>query len=248
MPAVISIATHMKGPMPMALGRPILALMIERLARNRFGRVVVATTAEPIDGPVEAVARSMGAMCVRGADVAEQHALAMWLGHADIVCGCSASEPLLAPQPFNAMVERIRDRRMPVEFVRCGNAWAVTKQPLVDADLEATGDERANPALFWGRRATRYPTWVLPSGASQPWSVTTDTQDGLDRARRIFEMLYPRHPDFGIEDVIRLQDEHPELAPIPTGSDHADGRSGGTAIPAGVGPAPVRLLDWGEAE
>ena len=261
MTAIISIAAHLKGPMPMACGRPILALMIERLARNRYAKGVVATTVEPIDDPIEAVARSMGTLCVRGTDgnVIEQHALAMWSAHADIVCGANATEPLLAPQLFDAMIERIRDRRTPVEYVKTHswpvgmNAWAVTKQALIDADIEAVPDERAKVALFWDRRPTRYPMLMMAriGGADNPpFSLATDTQAGLDLTCRIFETLYPRHPDFGAEDVVLLLRDHPEWAPslTPAGPDLAVGRSAHSAIPVGVGPAPVRVFYDTESE
>src|SRR5665213_2785422 len=153
------------------MGRPLLAYLVERLGRNRYAKVVVATTAEPEDDVIANLARSMGAQCVRGPvdNLIERHAMAMWITNADIVCLAGADDPLLDPAVFDKMIERLRDQRGgKMEYVKTTgwplgmNAWAWTKQAMIDADLESTAkDEREHVIPFWERRPDRYPMAVL---------------------------------------------------------------------------------------
>jgi spore coat polysaccharide biosynthesis protein SpsF len=44
--------------------------------------------------------------------------------------------------------------------------------------------------------------------------LTLDTPEDLDLIRRIFEVLYPVRPDFGLDDMLALLDRNPDWIAI----------------------------------
>lgn len=99
--------------LPLA-GRPLLAVVVERVRRaSIFEEVLVATSWEPADDPIEQWARRSGTPCVRGPlkDVVARflHAMDQWPaeGYARIC----ADSPLLDPVIVRAVAERYRKHR-----------------------------------------------------------------------------------------------------------------------------------------
>ena len=70
------------------LGRPVLELLIERLRRARsLNDIAVATTTNPADDAIEALARRLGVGCYRGSedDVLDRVLKAAKSANADVI-------------------------------------------------------------------------------------------------------------------------------------------------------------------
>ncbi len=89
-------------------GKPLLAFLLERLARaEELDRVLVATSDLAGDDPVEALCRKLGVTCVRGSldDVAGRFLKALDACSADAFARICGDSPLLDP----AVVDRACD-------------------------------------------------------------------------------------------------------------------------------------------
>ena len=87
-------------------GRPMLALMLERLAGVQSGPVVVATSDLDLDTPIATLARELGIPCVRGSetDVLARMTLAARTHRADHIVRLTADCPLTDPHLVDEVV------------------------------------------------------------------------------------------------------------------------------------------------
>ena len=92
-------------------GRPALALQLERLARSReLDQIVVATSVEASDDPVDELARGAGVRVVRGPlhDVLERYRQAGAELGADAIVRVTGDCPLIDPEVVDLVVARWR--------------------------------------------------------------------------------------------------------------------------------------------
>lgn len=181
--------------MPLA-GQPMLGFMLARLAGVHAGALVVATSREPQDDAVAAVAADAGVAVVRGSesDVLSRFLDALDEYPADVVvrltADCPLVDPALVDEALAVSAERAADytsntlvRTYPdgldIEVVRAG--------ALRDAGRESTDPvEREHVTPFVYRRPERYRLAAMvgpePLGGER-WTV--DTIDDLARIREI---------------------------------------------------------------
>src|SRR5262249_36594143 len=145
--AIIDLQARMKSRrlpgkvMATVRGRPILAYLIERLARSRYAEVVVATTIDASADVIYDLPRPMGAHCTRGPvdDIMERHTLSMYESLADIVCVAGADDPFLDPAIYDGLIDLLTRRngqQLPVHYAKSVgfplglNGWAWTRQAM----------------------------------------------------------------------------------------------------------------------
>src|SRR5438477_5430740 len=87
-------------------GRPMLALMLQRLASVQSGPVVVATSDRALDTPIARLADELSVRCVRGSevDVLARMTLAARIYHADHIVRLTADCPLTDPRLVDDVV------------------------------------------------------------------------------------------------------------------------------------------------
>jgi len=177
-------------------GRPVLELMIDRLARAHVDHLVVATSDLPTDDPVAALAERGGVGVVRGpeADVLARFALALDRYPADDVVRLTADCPLVDPVIVDSALglhrrcgadytsnslERTFPDGLDVEVVRA--------DALRAAAVEATRpDEREHVTTFLHHHPERFALASLETAEQlghERW--TLDTADDLERLRTI---------------------------------------------------------------
>lgn len=217
-----------------AVGKPMLELMIERLKRARtVDAIVVATTDNPSDQPIEDLARELGVGCFRGseADVLDRVLKAARQAAADVVVETTGDCPLISPEVVDKvvetflmnkvdycsnLVERTFPRGMDVEVF-----WFRRLEEI--AQLATDPTDREHVSTYFHKHRERYSLLnvasTLPPGAADI-RLTVDTQDDLEMVSSIFESLYLRNPEFDLEDVLNLVADNPSLTAINSHVEH----------------------------
>jgi spore coat polysaccharide biosynthesis protein SpsF len=182
-------------------GRPMLALMLERLeplVGHGIDRLVLATSDLALDDPVADLAAGAGATVVRGSELDVLGRFLTVLDHhpADTLVRLTADCPLMDPAIVVAALETHR---------RSGAAYTsntlvrtypdgldvevVAATALRQAGAEATDPgEREHVTPFVYRRPARFALRAIRSGADlgqERWTV--DTADDLDDLRQILD-------------------------------------------------------------
>ncbi len=222
-------STRLPGKVLLPLaGRPMLARLLERLARvRRADSIVVATTTNATDDPIVDLCSTMGVACFRGSehDVLSRYAGAAAAHGAELVVRVTSDCPLLDPQLVDELIELFSQSAGTLDYVSnmlepsypYGMAVEVmTMATLLAAAAEATRDderEHVTPYVYrhperFRLRSVRYPTDL----SRHRWTV--DTPEDYELVGRIFAALSPRKPDFVMDDVLGLLREHPEWSRI----------------------------------
>lgn len=222
-------STRLPGKVLMpAAGRPLLSIMLERVARaRRIDRIVVATTTNATDDPVAALVSSEGHGVFRGseADVLSRfHGAAREAG-ADVAVRLTGDCPIHDPEVIDAMVALFQDSEPGWDYVTnaiprsypAGLDTEVMSVAALDtASREATeGYEREHvtPFLYKHPERFRLKSVVMePNRARERW--TLDERADYELIRRIVEALLPENPAFGWRDVVDLLDAHPDWRAI----------------------------------
>lgn len=206
------------------LGRPMLALQVERLKRCReIDRLVVATSDGPEDDPIQALCEATGTDCFRGSlnDVLDRvHRAALAFG-ADHVVRLTGDCPLADP----AVIDRLVQFHLTGGFTYSSNvepptwpdgldAEILTLAALETANAEAEKrSEREHVTPFVRFQPERFPRGNLvhdgPDLSDLRWCV--DGPEDFDLITRIFEALHPKNPDFATAEILALLEENPEM-------------------------------------
>ncbi|HXS91820.1 MAG TPA: glycosyltransferase family protein [Steroidobacteraceae bacterium] len=203
-------------------GRPMFAYQLERLRRVRgVQRIVVATTTAPADDRIVEFCAGEGVACTRGS---EQDVL---LRYFEAATACAASSvvrvtsdcPLLDPDVVEQALDTFRERQ-PCDYVSnmleptwpYGMAVEVcSMDALTQAHREAREPaerEHVTPFIYW--RPTRFRLQSLtrtPDLSHHRWTV--DTPEDFELVSRIITTLYPREPQFRLDDVLALLAANP---------------------------------------
>jgi spore coat polysaccharide biosynthesis protein SpsF len=206
------------------LGRPMLALQIERMLRSKAtDEIVIATTSNATDDPVAALADRLGLRVVRGSehDVLSRFALAVNASRADLVLRITADCPFMLPQLMDEAWDALGTGEA-VDFVSnmleltypYGLAVEATRaKHLLSAhslSTDAFEREHVTPYIWRRPQAFRIQSLRLEADHSfERWTV--DTPQDLELVKKVFEGLYPLRPEFGMHDVIEFLNKQPEL-------------------------------------
>ncbi len=210
-----------------AAGRPLLEHMVERLRRARsLDEIVVATTAEPSSDPIAALADRLGIGCFRGS---EDDVLGRVLGaaqayDAELIVETTGDCPLVDPDVLDLVVERFRDGG--VDY--CSNTLERTYPRGMDVEVFPTAvleqvaaltddpADREHVSIYIYEHPERYRLRSVVSERPEATELrlTVDTPDDYALIRAIFETLYPDDPAFGLDAIVALLAERPDLAAL----------------------------------
>ncbi|WP_091231832.1 cytidylyltransferase domain-containing protein [Microbacterium sp. 3J1] len=206
-------------------GRSLLDHHIDRLLRTGLP-VVVATTTNTTDDPIESLARSRGVEVFRGseADVLSRFAGAATESDLDAVVRVTSDCPLIDPALIDEGVRRYTDLDDPTAYVsnviertypRGFDFEVFSTAALLDADARSsdpTEREHVTPYLYRNRSGRTRLHAVLHASDASHYRLTVDTADDLVVVRELIE----KHDAaaLGAADIIAILDEHPALASI----------------------------------
>lgn len=225
-------STRLPGKVLLPLGgATVLDRMLDRVARARLaGTIVVATTDAAEDDPIAATCLIRDVRCWRGhpTDLLDRHyQAARALGARHVVkvpSDCVLVDPAVIDRVLHAYLARadrydyVSNLHPPtypdgndveaMSFRALETAWRRARRPL---DREHT-----TPYLWDTPGAFRLGNVVWEGGrdASLTHRVVLDYADDYELIRTVFDALHPGDPAFGVGDVVRFLDAHPEVSAL----------------------------------
>lgn len=211
------------------LGKPVLQLELERIARARkIGELILATTDKPQDDEVAALGSTVGCKVFRGSenDVLDRFYRAAFASEPDAIVRLTGDEPFIDPMLIDEIVESFQNEGncdyvsntliptypdgLDVEVFRFASLEAAWKDARSASDREHVTPFIYGNSNSCGKnrfRARNYSNAIDFSHLR--W--TLDEQPDFDLVQEVYERLYPENPVFGWLDVLRLVTQFPHL-------------------------------------
>jgi len=205
------------------LGRPMLARQIERLLQAQtLDELVVATSETEEDDAIDALCRELGVRCFRGSldDVLDRFYQCALNDNPDHVVRLTGDCPLADPGIIDRVVRSHLDGNydytsnvLPPTWPDGMDVEVMRFKCLLDANAEAAlASEREHVTPFIYNHPERYRLGnVAQKNDQSAHRLTVDEPEDLEKVRRIYEVLYPLNPEFGLDDVISLMKADGEL-------------------------------------
>jgi spore coat polysaccharide biosynthesis protein SpsF len=212
-------------------GEPMLAHEIRRLQRiEELDDVVVATTVDPADDPVTAVADAEGVRWFRGSehDVLDRYYRAAEAASADVVLRVTADCPLLDPEVAGLVLSALAAQDRALDYA----SNVVERTYPAGLDAEALTAEALARAFRLGRspEAREHVTWFLLRERPDLFRIgsvtddvdnsdlrwTVDSARDLELVRRLYDELDLARTPRSYREVIAYVREHPELETLNT--------------------------------
>ncbi|MBI3126018.1 MAG: glycosyltransferase family protein [Candidatus Tectomicrobia bacterium] len=221
-------------------GAPMLQRIIERAGRaGRVDQVILATTVNRTDDPLEDLARRLGAACHRGSedDVLDRVLQAARSSGGDLIVELTGDSPFTDPSLIDDMVDFYRTggydyvantaMRHSAQWEKDPTFPIGTSVEIFSADLlgkvagwtqDPIDHEHVSSYIF--ERPDRFRLGAFE--AEGKWErcrrpdvrLTVDTPEDLALAREVYARLHPRNPRFTLMDVIEVFEKEPELLAI----------------------------------
>ncbi len=208
------------------LGRPMILRQIERLKRaQRMDALVLATSTDPSDDALAAAVATSGIPVHRGSldNVLERFIGAAIPFHPEWVVRLTGDCPLADPQLIDRLITETLAAGadygstalaptfpdgLDAEIVRFDLLRQIACEPRTSAEREhVTLVIHRNPDLFQLHSVTG-----SPNLSALRWTV--DEPRDFTFVTAVYEALYPSNPAFRTDDILRLLQQHPELARI----------------------------------
>lgn len=208
-------------------GAPLLARVVERVARSRHRpRIVLATTDLPEDDPIESFARDRGLGCHRGES---RDVLARFWGAArrfgaETIVRVTADDPFKDPGVIDAVIDRYLAGGPEGGYDYVSNAVTPSYPEGLDVEIfsaaalarahaEArTTAEREHVTPYIWQHPERFRIGnVAHDEDLSSLRLTVDTAEDLDFARALYGRLMAAKPAFVLSDVVGLLARDPVL-------------------------------------
>lgn len=216
-------------------GVPVVAWVVRRvMASSRVDGVVVATSSEPEDDPVEETARRFGAQVYRGSveNVLSRYCAAAAEQDASVVIRVTADCPLYDPEVLTAMLGRWESARAAGERLDyLSNTWGrrtwprgldtevFSRETLERACRNASQPyelEHVTPYIYTHPEAFAMAGFESDLDLSHHrWTLDTLEDWGLIEA--VYEALGDGERIFSTAEVVAWLDAHPEVVALNAG-------------------------------
>ncbi|HXQ20581.1 MAG TPA: glycosyltransferase family protein [Candidatus Acidoferrales bacterium] len=202
------------------LGKPMLALQVERIRQSRLiDRIILATTDRPHDDALEALARQLGIECFRGSedDVLGRVVAALQHFGVELHVEFQGDNPMPDALLIDAIIGFYLKHVGEYDYVT--NALKTTYPPgaevsvyparaLIEAERHAT-DARLREHV--GIHIYQHPErFRIHNIEAPPWlacpelHIEVDTEEDFKVVTAIFEHFYPHNPGFSLTQVIEF--------------------------------------------
>jgi spore coat polysaccharide biosynthesis protein SpsF len=209
-------------------GAPLLVRMVERVKLAHLaGKVVVATTADATDDPIEALCADAGLDCYRGhaTDLLDRHYRAGLAHGAGAVVKIPSDCPLIDPAVIDRVIGYLLDN--PARFDYVSNLHPATYPDGNDVEImpmaaletawrEASrGFEREHTTPYFWENPDRFRCANVPWESGLDYSMshrwTIDYEEDYQFIRAVFDALYPENPRFTLDDILALETSRPDI-------------------------------------
>jgi spore coat polysaccharide biosynthesis protein SpsF len=201
----------------------MLARQIERVQRARsIDRLLVATSNDITDDPIEQLCRELDVECFRGQldDVLDRFYQAARTIHPEHIVRLTGDCPLCDP----VLVDAVIKFHLAGEFDYTSNTIEPTYPDGLDVEifrftcLEQAWKEAKLPSQrehvtpFINLQPQRFKIGIYKStGNLLHLRWTVDEPLDFELVAKIYEYLYPRNPEFTTQDIIDFLDKKPDL-------------------------------------
>lgn len=220
-------STRLPGKVLLPLGgQPMLARLVERLHRVRGAhQLLIATTDKQADDAIVHLCDAINVPCFRGSehDVLARYAGAARSAGADAVVRITSDCPLIDPSLIDRHIASFRagaydyvSNMLPPTWPYGMAVEVFTAAALHQAQAEARDArerEHVTPFIYW--RPERFRLHNIDSAVDlsrHRWTV--DTPEDYELVSRLFDALHTEHPDFMLDDLLRLIDQNPDWSAI----------------------------------
>jgi len=204
-------------------GTTLMERVLARVsAAARIDEVVVATTTQPGDDAIEAVARAAGYAVVRGSveDVLDRYVAAARAHRADVVVRNTADEPFLDPAIIHEAIAAFEDADPPADYASNNlrpvypeglDTEVISIEALQRAHRDATlASDREHVTPFVWRQPDRFRLVAAGGEPVHPeWRLTVDYPQDLVFARAVYEAIGGSL--FGLPEIVALLESRPDL-------------------------------------
>jgi spore coat polysaccharide biosynthesis protein SpsF len=209
-------------------GKPLFVRQAERVLAARLrGRVIVATTIEDTDDPIEAICHEEGLECYRGDayDLLDRHYQAALRYRASTVIKIPSDCPLIDPAVIDRVIAFYLDHTGQYDFVSNlhpaswpdGNDVEImTFSALQDAWREACRPmerEHTTPYIWERPERFRIGNVQMDGGVDLSMShrFTVDYAEDYRFTSAVYDELYPSVPLFGVSEILALLERRPDI-------------------------------------
>jgi spore coat polysaccharide biosynthesis protein SpsF len=215
-------------------GKPALEVMVERLRKiPSIREIVVATTSNKTDDPVQDLAERLGVGFWRGSedDVLQRVLDAANAYEADVIVEFTGDCPLIDPEIAGRVIETYRSAG--ADYVSnvmkrsypMGMETQVFARRILEDVARRTQDKDdhehvslfiyRNPQIYSLRNVEAPPLLTRPD-----LRLTLDTKEDLAVISALYEALSPRSPVFSLAEMLAFLDANPEIAAINSAVAH----------------------------
>jgi spore coat polysaccharide biosynthesis protein SpsF len=212
-------------------GKPVLILQLERIlaARTPF-QLVVATTTDSIDDPIEEICKEHKIICYRGhpTDLLDRHYKAALQFGAEAVVKIPSDCPLIDPAVIDKVLNFYLENQDKYDFVSNlhpatypdGNDVEIMPFKILEiAFKEAQKDferEHTTPFIWDQPERFRIGNVVMENGQdlSMTHRFTIDYIEDYEFIKAVYDELYEKNKLFSLKDILDLLERRPDIKNI----------------------------------
>lgn len=212
-------------------GKPLLLRMLERVQASKFvGTVVVATSTEKDDDPIEKLCNQNNIEIYRGSltDLLDRHYQAAKKLNADAVVKIPSDCPLIDPNVIDRVIQHFIENIDKYDYVSNlhpatypdGNDVEIMSYKTIEtAWKEASKNferEHTTPYIWENKDKFRIGNVVWETGldysTTHRWTI--DYEEDYLFIKTVYDELFNNNPNFGINDILNLLKEKPYIYKI----------------------------------
>lgn len=213
------------------LGKPMLSLQIERIQKCKLvDEVIIASTENPNDDPIESLAKELEVPCFRGSedDVLGRIVNALKKYKVDIHVELTGDHPLEDPEILDSAIDFYLKNSDKYDYVT--NCLKTTYPPgigfsiypakiLIDAEKHVDKNDklREHVSIHINQHPERYRIYNIkaPPNFNYPdMYIEVDTKEDFNVVTSIYEALYPKNPNFNLSQIIEFMSQNKDLSEL----------------------------------
>ena len=219
-----------KVMLPLA-GKPLILRMYERVSLSRFaGKIVVAVTTDPSDDELFKLCKKNNLEIYRGntQDLLDRHYQAAKLFNPEAVVKIPSDCPLIDPKIIDGVIGYYLENKDKFDFVSNlhpatfpdGNDVEIMSfKTLENVWINAKKDferEHTTPYIWENPEQFRLGNYTCKNRLdySMKLRFTIDYKEDYEFIKRVYDELYEKNNQFGLDEILELLERKPEIKKI----------------------------------